>query len=817
MPTQVSPYTRSRTPQDKRTPSNWSVATADTDRTIWYPEVLVPGSGPSLLGPDTGIDKAGTLPEGGLPTSSTDPNGSLLESGRPCGVELPIAQSDDEDDDKTTDGKDEAYLADWRRELDNHDDDEGDDCDTVDKRYDDYMSNMAYHLTGPPLLTQDSCFHFTDVLRDGYTEPEEVEIGFENSVARSHFGAGALARDGELIITYLSKDNVQRSVITKEFDALTAAEIKEHADKVSPAKLGELRDLHSLGTYERMPRKLARNIVDTRWVIRWKLVDGTRIIKVRLTMRGFKDHCINLETFAGTATRWSQRVVNSATANEEDFELFSFDVSKAFAKGMTFEELSRITGEPLRQVQFELTPEDALLLRKIPGFEGFDPNTEVLTMIKAIYGLKDAPRAWRKKLHEVLTSCGMYPTISDPQVYLAHEAVSRKALTDVPKDTLAKVGLSEGTRRRKLKMILSTHVDDLKGGASKKNALALLNHLEASVGTCTQEWKTFTHTGIEHVQTDAGINTHQTTYAQQLQLIDATSIKSHPDEELVNETMHSLYMSLLGGLAWLVLTRVDLSVFVQALQRRAHAPRVCDIKRLNTVVRYAKRRPLGLFYGKLLTDKPSLLTFSDAAFKALVEESSGLALRGCCILLADVTGNLFGSTEGRCHMLEFICRRQRRVVRSTFSAELNGLIDSVETAILIQIMMYELWHGCGQDFSKLANMQEDGQLEPYIMLATDARAVFDAIAATDVCEPAECSLKLHLLALRDKIRRNVVRYLHWMDTRDMLADGLTKGSVDRAALRLTASTGRFHAQHPTIVTPNEKATAADRPKPPRMR
>ena len=36
-------------------------------------------------------------------------------------------------------------------------------------------------------------------------------------------------------------------------------------------------------------------------------------------------------------------------------------------------------------------------------FKDVDPKYETFTMLKLIYGLKDAPRAWRKKLHEVLT------------------------------------------------------------------------------------------------------------------------------------------------------------------------------------------------------------------------------------------------------------------------------------------------------------------------------------------------------------------------------------------------------------------------------
>ena len=170
-----------------------------------------------------------------------------------------------------------------------------------------------------------------------------------------------------------------------------------------------------------------------------------------------------LATYAGTASRWGQRIINSVCVNVEGFELFSFDVSVAFAKGMTFQELSELTGEPVRSVQCELAPEDVTMLRTIPGFEDFDPKTEVLDMLKAIYGLKDAPRAWRKKLHLVLLEFGCQPIYTDQERYVLHVASSQKG---------------KGT----LQCILSAHVDDLKGAATRAVAGRLLAHLEKNFG-----------------------------------------------------------------------------------------------------------------------------------------------------------------------------------------------------------------------------------------------------------------------------------------------------------------------------------------------
>ena len=48
--------------------------------------------------------------------------------------------------------------------------------------------------------------------------------------------------------------------------------------------------------------------------------------------------------------------------------------------------------------------------------------------------------------------------------------------------------------------------------------------------------------------------------------------------------------------------------------------------------------------------------------------------------------------------------------------------------------------------------------------------------------PQEASLKLHLITIRDRLARGLLRSLSWTDTRDMVADALTKGGIDRTML-----------------------------------
>ncbi len=120
----------------------------------------------------------------------------------------------------------------------------------------------------------------------------------------------------------------------------------KHAMEVIEAKKTEITKLVTLKCFRRFLRKHARTVVDCRWVLRWKVENGKRVLRARLTLRGFKDRESDLHTFACTASRWGQRAVNAVTAQQDDWVLLSMDIATAFARGMSFEELAALTGEP---------------------------------------------------------------------------------------------------------------------------------------------------------------------------------------------------------------------------------------------------------------------------------------------------------------------------------------------------------------------------------------------------------------------------------------------------------------------------------------
>ena len=87
----------------------------------------------------------------------------------------------------------------------------------------------------------------------------------------------------------------------------------------------------------------------------------------------------DIDRYAGTSARSSQKLLVSE-AVLRGWDILTTGISKAFLHGVTYEELAKLTGEPFREVKFFLTASNIALLRKVPGFEMFDPPTGGLAL-----------------------------------------------------------------------------------------------------------------------------------------------------------------------------------------------------------------------------------------------------------------------------------------------------------------------------------------------------------------------------------------------------------------------------------------------------
>lgn len=131
----------------------------------------------------------------------------------------------------------------------------------------------------------------------------------------------------------------------------------------------------------------------------------------------------------------------------------------------------------------------------------------------------------------------------------------------------------------------------------------------------------------------------------------------------------------------------------------------------------------------------------------------------------------------KCHVLDWYSKKHSRVVRSTYAAELLSLLDAANQGQLLQTCLHEIVRGAIPAIKLL------DEPRPIPMdLGVDAKAVFDSVTARHLKTRDDKHLILHARALREFLESGHVDRLYWFDTNDMLLDGLTKGSIDRASL-----------------------------------
>eukprot|EP00971_Amphidinium_carterae_P348562 6490563-Amphidinium_carterae.1 len=397
---------------------------------------------------------------------------------------------------------------------------------------------------------------------------------------------------------------------------------------------------------------------------------------------------------------------------------------------------------------------DAELIREFQGWSSFDHNRHLLSLLKPVYGLKDAPRSWQQRLTSLLRQAHLRPCLMDSQLFVvtAHD-LKEAGRSDLVEETPFESQVQAG---------LTAHVDDLKLATTSKFDAFLKQHLEGHIGKLAEQRNKFVHVGIMHqVDRSGGVYMHQNAYVQQIQISPLGHLRTMAADGLLASEDQQLYSSVLGAISWLQQTRPDLASQTQALQRRAHAPRKIDLVRANQLVKFAKTHPCGLYYPAFKTSKSEsrLLTFTDSSFQAKPDESKALSIRGTAILLAS-SGVKHGEIKTPVHLLEFQSTKHKRVVRSTFAAELGAMLDTADRAIGIQLLLSELlFDKRAQDAKSRMMEQHHGHTVPRITLAVDAKSVFETLSCKDLHRPSEEPLTLPVQALRDDIQNGRIAEL----------------------------------------------------------
>jgi hypothetical protein len=264
-----------------------------------------------------------------------------------------------------------------------------------------------------------------------------------------------------------------------------------------------------------------------------------------------------------------------AVAAHQKWEVHHLDVKFAFLNG-------------------ELTEE--VFVSQPPGFVVRGQEGKVLRLKKALYGLRQAPRAWNAKLDSSLLSLGFSRSRSEHAVYTRGKGNSR--------------------------LLLGVYVDDLVVTGEDQQEIARFKEQMKNLFKMSDLGMLTYYLGIEVTQSAGKITLCQSAYAGKLLekagLINCTpshvpmeprlKLSKNSSGELVEATM---YRSLVGGLRYLVHSRPDIAFAVGFVSRFMEKPTTEHLVAVKQLLRYiAGTRSFGCVFTS--SGKLELIGYSDA-------------------------------------------------------------------------------------------------------------------------------------------------------------------------------------------------------------
>lgn len=363
-------------------------------------------------------------------------------------------------------------------------------------------------------------------------------------------------------------------------------------------------------------------------------------------------------------------------------------------------------------------------------------------LTRCVYGLADASRSWFISVREEMSKLGAEAVQCDPAFYYW------------------KV-------RGELKGILCSHVDDFlySGDERFKDTV---RRIKSKFEISNEDHHAFSYLGLNLNNQENSFTLDQISYIQALKPIELTDIRRHNKEAVLNKTERTRLRSSVGKLNWITSqTRPDIAFDVRRIAGRIHQSTVKDIIEMNKLIKKTKAEELIIKFPQLENLRECrLVVFSDSSF-ANLEDSGSQGAR--VIFLVDKSQNAA--------LMNWNSKRLRRVVRSTLAAETLALSDAVDTAYMINKMLSQLILNNGEKFK--------------IECLVDSRSLVENIRTSHTHE--EKRLLVDMAALREAKDEGDID-IHWIETKDNLANPLTKKSAYSGTLLEVLRNGNLKAQ-----------------------
>ncbi|GJT09386.1 putative ribonuclease H-like domain-containing protein [Tanacetum coccineum] len=341
-----------------------------------------------------------------------------------------------------------------------------------------------------------------------------------------------------------------------------------------------------------------KKAIGTKWVFKNKRDERSIVVKnkARLIAQGFRqEEGIDYDEVFAPVARIEAIRLFLAFASYMGFTVYQMDVKSAFLYG---------------------TIEEEVYVHQPPGFVDPAHPNKVYKVIKALYGLHQAPRAWYETLSSFLMENGFRRGTIDKTLFI------KKKKSDI--------------------MLVQVYVDDIIFGSTKKSLCTEFEDCMHKRFQMSSMGELTFFLGLQVKQQPDGIFISQDKYvADILKKFDFWSIRtaSTPiesnkplvkDEDGEDVDVH-VYRSMIGSLMYLTASRPDIMFVVCACARFQVTLKASYLNAVKLIFRYLKHQPkLGLWYPR---DSPfELEAFSDSDYggASLDRKSTTDGSAKCC-------------------------------------------------------------------------------------------------------------------------------------------------------------------------------------------
>ncbi|KAJ9525751.1 hypothetical protein QJQ45_003431 [Haematococcus lacustris] len=482
------------------------------------------------------------------------------------------------------------------------------------------------------------------------------------------------------------------------------------ADLWIEAMNAELASLHANQTWCLEERPANARVLPTKWVLKVKRDAAGNIekLKARLVAKGFYQQSgVDVgDVYAPVSKHTTLRTL-LAKAAAENMEIHQLDFETAFLNG-------------------KLEPGEVIYVQQPEGFEEGSTNT-VCRLQKALYGLRQAPRAWHARLCEELLSMGFKASEADPALFTLQLSTGMVYLLVYVDDCLlcTQQGDTAGLAHVKKQLSSAFKLKDL---GEARWFLGMQLTRDRAEGTI----KLDQHKFIQELVT---ANSKSAAHSKPLPM--APAVKLVREGDALDTTLHH-YSALVGSLLYLTCcTRPDIAFAVGALARHMSAPTKQHWAAACSVLCYLKgSADQGLLFGGV----SGLQGFSDADYAGDKDTARS------------TTGYIFTLNGGA---ISWSSRLQPTVAMSTAEAEYMAASSAAKEALWLRKLMRDL--------------QLDASC---VHLGCDNQAAIQLLHNPMATSRAK-HIDVHHHFVRERISRGEVAF-HYCHTSSMLADILTK-------------------------------------------